>query len=47
MGPLRVPILGVFNWAQSNNNLSRLRVPLGAWERQREKRAGFGDVIRD
>lgn len=49
MGPQRVPVLGAFNWVQSNNNVSRINVPLKAWvvgrERHREKTAGFEDVI--
>lgn len=47
MGPLRVPILGAFNWAQSNNNLSRLSVPLGAWKKaEREKSRIWGCNLR-
>lgn len=40
-----MPILGALNWAESNNNLSRISVSLEARKRQRKKRAGFWDAI--
>ena len=40
---LRVLVLGAFNWDQSNNNLRRLHVPLGAWKKV--EKAGLGDAI--
>lgn len=31
MGLPRLPILSAFAWAQSNNNFSRVSLPLEAW----------------